>query len=130
MVENNIMLEKGGLKIAHLNICSLWNKVSDISEIIQDYNLQILVISETHLDSAINSTVLNIDGYNIYRQDRNLYGGVACYVQSQIPVIVQRDLTRSGSNLVTTTNSTLKTGPHCMLLQTAKCYNNVPRSNM
>lgn len=91
------MLQNGGLKIAHLNICSLRNKVIDISEIIKEYNLQVLAISETHLDASINSLTLNIDGYIIYRQDRNLYGGgVACFVQSEIPVKVRSDLSVTG----------------------------------
>ena len=64
---------KKGLRIAHLNICSLRNKILDISEILIEQNLHILAISETHLDS-INSSLLNIDVYNIYIQDRNANG--------------------------------------------------------
>lgn len=101
MMQSNSTLPKKGLKIAHLNICSLRNKIQDISEILIEQNLHILAISETHLDSTINSPLSNIAGYNNYRQDRNANGdGVAIYVQSQIPVRVREDLRSIGVEVI------------------------------
>ena len=94
---SNLTLPKKGLRIAHLNICSLRNKVQDISQIILEHSLHILAISETHLGPSINSSLLNIDGYNIYRKDRNENGGgVAIYIQSHIPVRMRDDLSVLG----------------------------------
>ncbi len=90
-----------GLRIAPLNICSQRNKIQDVSEILTEHNLHVLAISETHLDSTINSSLLSITGYNIYRQDRNANGGgVAVYIQSQIPVRVSKDLSSIGTEVI------------------------------
>ena len=53
------------------------------------YNINILAISETHLDNSFDDTAVAIQGYNIYRRDINAYGGgVAVYIQSHIPVLL------------------------------------------
>ena len=50
----------------------------------------------THLDHSFDDTSVAIQGYNIYRRDRNAYGGgVAVYFQSHIPVMLREDLTSS-----------------------------------
>ncbi len=90
---NKDILPKKGLRIAHLNICSLRNKINDIREILIEQKLHILAISETHLDPVIDSALLNIEGYSIYRKDRNAWGGgVAFFIQSHIPLKVREDL--------------------------------------
>lgn len=95
------MLDKKGFKSAHFNVCSLRYKVNDILNLIQNYNLHVLALSETHLDSTIYSPALGIDGYNIYRLDRNLHGGgVASYVKKQIPVKVRNDLYIEGIEVI------------------------------
>lgn len=60
-----------------------------------------MAISETHLGPTISSSLLNIEGHNIYRKDRNENGGgVAIYVQSHIPVRVRDDLTVMGVEVI------------------------------
>ena len=88
-----IKLPKKGLKVAHLNICSLKNKVIELSKIMFENDLHIVAISETHLDDSIDNSVVSIQGYNIIRLDRNRYGGgVAFYVQDHIPIKRRSDL--------------------------------------
>ena len=88
-----IKLPKKGLKVAHLNICSLKNKVIELSKIMLENDLHIVAISETHLDDSIDNTEVYIQGYNIIRLDRNRYGGgVAFYVQDHIPIKRRVDL--------------------------------------
>ena len=59
-------------------------------------NIHILAISETHLDISFDDTAVAIQGYNIYRRDRNAYGtGVAVYIQSHILVMLREDLMSS-----------------------------------
>ena len=88
-----IKLPKKGLKVAHLNICSLKNKVIELSKIMLENDLHIVAISETHLDDSIDNTEVYIQGYNIIRLDRNRYGGgVAFYVQDHIPIKRRGDL--------------------------------------
>lgn len=56
----------------------------------------ILAVSETHLDSTFEDTSVMIEGYNIYRKDRNAHGGGICiYVQSHLPVKIKVDLMQS-----------------------------------
>lgn len=88
------ILSQKGLRLGHLNICSLRNKVVDVAEILTEYKLHMLAISETHLNSAINSDVLKIEGYNLFRLDRGAIkgGGVAVYCQEHIPVRIRSDL--------------------------------------
>lgn len=55
--------------------------------------MHVLAISETHLDSKFGNSELSIEGYNIYRRDRNTNGGgVAIYIENHIPVKVRMDL--------------------------------------
>jgi len=94
-------LPKKGLKIAHINICSLRNKLTDLTDILQLNNLHILAVSETHVDSTIDDATLRIDGYSIFRNDRNVYGGgVAIYIQNHTPVQMMPDLMYFGIEVI------------------------------
>lgn len=90
---NFAKLHRKGLKLAHLNIRSLRNKVTDITDILLKGNLHILGITETLLDSTFEDSSLHIQGYSIYRKDRNARGGgVAIFIQDHIPVKMRIDL--------------------------------------
>ena len=87
------LLPKKSLKIAHLNICSLRNKVNEIGDLLFSNNIHVLALSETHLDETFEDDAWKVEGYNLYRKDRNVYGGgVACYVQCHIPVKIREDI--------------------------------------
>ena len=87
-----INLPRKGLKLAHINICSLRNKITEVGELLS-LGIHLLAISETHLDDTFNDEVLGVQGYNIFRRDRNRFGGgIAVYVQNNIPVKVRMDL--------------------------------------
>ncbi len=76
------MLSKKGIIFAHLNICSLRNKTHEAARICNLDNIQVLALSETHLDSAMSNLEIMIDGYKLYRKDRDKYGGgVAFYIK-------------------------------------------------
>ena len=59
-----------------------------------------VIISETHLNSLIPDSVVSIDGYNIFRRDRDWAGtdkrkkgGVAMYVRDNLKVLdIWRDM--------------------------------------
>ena len=88
-------LPKKGLKIAHINICSLRNKVYEVESLLMTNNVHILAISETHLDETCDEELM-VHGYNIYRRDRNIHGGgVAFYILNDIPVKRRDDLMTS-----------------------------------
>lgn len=64
-----------GLVIAHLNVCSIRNKVHELNHLMSENNMHILAVSETHLDANILDVAVFIDGFNIFRRDRNKRGG-------------------------------------------------------
>lgn len=93
----SIKLPKKGLRVAHLNICSLRNKVAELCTIVQENNIQIMAISETHLNDTIEDSEVNIQGYNVFRMDRDgKGGGTACYIKEHIPAKVRKDLGMGG----------------------------------
>ena len=79
--------------IGTLNINSLASKFDQLREVIGK-NLDILTIQETKLDSSFPEQQFALDGYSDpYRLDRNRFGGgIAVYVQNNIPVKVRMDL--------------------------------------
>ncbi len=79
-------LPKTGLKVAHISICSFRKKLI-ISNISSEGDVHVLAITETHLDSSFEDSVLHIQEYNIHRRDRNANGGgIAIYIQDHLPV--------------------------------------------
>ena len=76
-----------GLRVAHINVCSLHNKIDQISHILCDMNLDILGLGETRLNSEIIDDELYIDGYIFVRNDRitDSGGGVGIFVKCDVP---------------------------------------------
>ena len=72
--------------VGNLNVASLPNKIDELRDIVK-YRLDLLVLSETHLDSSFPTSQFLIDGFNVpYRQDRNRNGGgILIYVGEDIP---------------------------------------------
>lgn len=61
----------------------------------------ICTASETHLDETFQDGELLIQGYNICCKDRNANGGgVAVYIQSQIPVKIRYDLMKTNLEII------------------------------
>jgi hypothetical protein len=65
------------LKIAHVYICSLRNKVHEMNNLLVTDDIHILTISEIPLDNTFDDTVVAIQGYNIYR---NASGGGVLFI--------------------------------------------------
>ena len=62
-------------------------------------NVDVLMLSETKLDESFPSIEFNIDGYNIFRSDRNAKGGgILMYVRDGVPckLIPMRNSTIKG----------------------------------
>ena len=82
-----------GFKIGHLNIASLMKHKDELFIFISKQHFDVLCINETRLDSSINSSEVNIAGYDLIRKDRNRNGGgVAIYARSVIPYINRTEL--------------------------------------
>ena len=85
-VWNNILQKHSNrLVIAQLNINSLRNKFASLSTMIKDY-VDLLLISETKIDSSFPTAQFHIDGYTIHRRDRDENGGgLLLYVREDVP---------------------------------------------
>ena len=85
--------------VAHINARSilLSHTLDDIDNLLLNYyNIDILAVTETHLDHTKSDESININGYNVFRRDRNrMGGGVAIYCKNTIRAKRRFDL---GSN--------------------------------
>ena len=61
-----------GLRIAHLNIRSLFPKLEMIKEHLLASNIDILLLSETWLKEVFPTELIEIEGYKITRFDRSI----------------------------------------------------------
>lgn len=59
-----------GFKLAHYNVHSLWPKLDSIKLWIDDLDFDIITLSETWLSSSIPNSLLDIDNYDSFHQDR------------------------------------------------------------
>ena len=64
-----------GVKIAHLHIISLRKNKQELEVLVNDLKFDVLGLSETRLDENVQDRELRIDGYEIYRNDRDTSGG-------------------------------------------------------
>ena len=74
-----------GITVSHWNARSLFPKIDNIIVWLRISNIDCLVISESWLNVNIPDSYISIDGYNIFRWDRQLStgksrgGGLLCY---------------------------------------------------
>jgi hypothetical protein len=77
------------------NSRSLVNKIDELSGTVSNLLADIVVITETWLTSNVDSAVINLSGFSIFRRDRENCrrgGGVCAYVKNCLPVIHLKDL--------------------------------------
>ena len=69
------------MKVAHINIRSIRNKIEEAKLLLYVCRLDILAITETHLSSKISNSQLEIENYKMVRRDRSLeMAGGGCLV--------------------------------------------------
>ena len=82
-----------GITVAHLNIRSLKNKISDLQSFLSENSYDLLSLSETWTNEDITDNMLFIKGYTLERKDREDFGGgVGCYVNEKLTYIRRCDL--------------------------------------
>lgn len=94
-----------GLKIAHLNINRLVNKMEGVRELFSTYAFDVLALSETWLSSNITDNEISIPGYTLARKDRSGSaklngGGVLFYIRENIPFLVKNELAANNEELL------------------------------
>ena len=87
--------------IGHLNVNSIRNKTDSIKTII-NRNLDILLLTETKLDDSFPDNQFTIEGYRLFRKDRNSHGGgLILYINDDIPCRII-DLNLTGIEVIAT----------------------------
>ena len=77
----------------HLNIASLIKHIDQLRTILLDKPCHILSINETRLSENIGGGFVKINGYDIFRADKNRAGGgVALYVKTAVNANLRQDL--------------------------------------
>nr|CAH7747641.1 unnamed protein product [Callosobruchus chinensis] len=79
--------QKKNLKIAVLNIRSLLVKFADFKNtVVNSCNFDIIALTETWLNQNVDSDLLSLDGYQLFRNDRidSRGGGVSIYIANRI----------------------------------------------
>ena len=67
----------------HINVRSLLPKIQEVHSLLEENEFDILAVTETWLGPTITDEDVEIDGYKIYRRDRDGRGGGVCwYVRS------------------------------------------------
>ena len=85
ILKNTRLKNPNRLIIAQLNINSLRNKFDSLVRMLHN-NLDILLISETKIDSSFPTAQFQIEGCTTYRLDRNANGGgILLYIRKDIP---------------------------------------------
>ena len=64
--------KRQSLKTLVINLCSIRNKVADLAVCIGTYNPYIIIGTETHLDSSVNSSELFPYNYSVIHKNRNV----------------------------------------------------------
>ena len=78
--------------LGHLNINSIKNKFESVWELIKD-TFDILLVSESKLDSSFPDDQFSIPGYRIVRKDHDRNGGgLLLYINEDIPLKVIQNL--------------------------------------
>ena len=84
------------IKVGHLNVRSLKNRIHHtlVKETVLLHKFDIFTISESWLDNTVSDTKLDILGYALYRQDRQISkgGGVCVFVKNNIKVSLLPDI--------------------------------------
>ena len=93
------VISKRGLRMCHLNVNSLPNKLEDLRYLLRNSPFDIIGLTETHCDNTVSDNELHIDGYDLLRKDRSRHGGgVMIYLKNTLHFQHVKDL---GLNLET-----------------------------
>ena len=82
--------EVKGLKLVHLNVRSLPKKIDQLRLMLRDCKIDVFTASETWLKPYITDGIVEVDGYSLFRLDRNYNtrnkkrgGGLVTYVHDK-----------------------------------------------
>ncbi len=71
----DLLKQSKGIIICSLNIRSIFKNLDEVSVILSKGDIDILLLQETFLTSYISDDMIQIEGYNIWRSDRDAGSG-------------------------------------------------------
>lgn len=70
------------MKIAHINIRSVFTGFNVFSNLVQEKDFDVVMVTETWLSDDVDSQIISIPGYRFFRKDRGSRGGgIGAYVK-------------------------------------------------
>ena len=78
-------------KLMCLNIDSVLGHIDQLRILLDQEKPHIMCLNETKLDLSISDSLVNVDNYQIIRNDRDRRGGVAVYVHESISYKIRSD---------------------------------------
>lgn len=79
-----------GVRFAHVNLCSIFNKLDHIQILLRNGIFDVLAVSESKLHNKISDSDIQVKGYTVLRRDRNRRGGgVLMYINDKWTVTNQ-----------------------------------------
>ena len=86
------------LRVAHLNVCSIRNKMDELRCLKLLCRFELIAITETHLDKTVRDEALQIEGMKLLRLDRKGRKGGGCmlYYCEHLQATHRRDLFING----------------------------------
>ncbi len=108
-----------GTSFAIFNIASLPSKMDDFKIFMQNNPVDVMALNETCLDNSIPDTEIHIDGYDVFRKDRNRHGGgVAIYIRCNAGYTckVRKDLMPSELEMIVIEMKKGKAKPHVIIV--------------
>ena len=83
---SSILDSVNGLRLGHLNVRSLIEKIDEIRFLLLKLNFDVLCLSETWLNDSVSNEQVCIDEYSLIRKDRNEEkrgGGVCMFIKKK-----------------------------------------------
>ena len=77
-----------------INSRSIRSKIEELVYYVNEFTIQIIIVTETWLSGDIPDNVINIPGFILIRKDRHngFGGGCAIYVSDEIPMKIRNEL--------------------------------------
>ena len=79
---------KNNIKIAHLNINSIYGTVDGVIDLLNTCKFDVLAISKSKIDNSVSNSLLRHSKYRIIRRDRKRgAGGILIYIRLTITAV-------------------------------------------
>ena len=83
-----------GISVGHVNIRGLVKNLNELRILLNHAKFDVIGIIETHLTEDVDSKEVHVEGYVLYRMDRQKNkqgGGCAVYVKENLDITVMTD---------------------------------------